>query len=154
MEKVICYTSSSSENGNKVYSYYEGNEKKKVEYSYRNATNLHFLIIKDKIKGDRSLVLLERQESNKYSTKHGREMEATMVPSDDSNNVFETLDNTINILSSFPFEDIDDISCGRHYRDDEVGAIYNGMNSLIIANYGQELLPTIKGRVLYKDKNN
>lgn len=154
MEKVICYTSSSSENGNKVYSYYEGNEKRKVEYSYRNALNLHFLIIEDKIKGDRSLVLLERQESNKYATKHGRMMEASIVSRDDSDNVFVTTDNTIDILSSFPFEDIDDICHGRHYNDDEVGAIYNGMNSLVIANYGQELLPTIKGRVLFKDKNN
>lgn len=154
MEKVVCYTSSSSEKGERVYLYSDGRKIDPVTYSYKDASNLYFLIIEDKEMLNRSLVLLERRGENEFSTKHGYDMNAYLVPRDADSNVFETSDNAVNILQSFPFEDIDDINCGRHYKDDEIGAIYNVMNSLISANYNQDALSYVKGRVLFKNKNN
>lgn len=150
MEKIVCYTSSSSEKGKKVY----GRGHDLVEYTYKPASDLYFLIIEDKKVCERVLVLLEKQDENLFSSKYGYVMDAYLTTSDVNNDIFETKDATINIIESFPFEDIDDISCGRHYKDDEVKVIYNVMNSWIMNNYSEKELPVAKGMVLFKSKNN
>lgn len=157
MEKVICYTSSSSENGNKVYNNLNNGKRDKVEYCYKNATDLLFLIIENKKSNDRSLVLMEKasDDNNSLSTKYGYNMKLIFNYNMDTDSInIEKLDTNIDVLEHFPFEDIDDISCGRHYKEEEVEQIFNVMNSLVACGYGEQPLTYVKGNVLRKSYNN